>query len=767
MATGDFSLALDTTNACWAWGNNANGSVGDGTITNWPTPVSVVGAHSFTSIAAGNHSLGLKSADGSCWAWGLNTGNRGLILGCLGDNAGVSRSSPVSVVGTHSFSSISAGLSHSLALKSDGSCWAWGYNNYGVLGDNSTNNRSSPVSVVGSHSFTSIAGGTWYALALKSADGSCWAWGYNSYGEVGDNSVANKSSPVSVVGAHSFTSIALGGNHSLALKSSDGSCWAWGFSTSYGQLGDNSVNNRSSPVSVVGGHSFKTIAGGNNHSLALKSLDGSCWAWGYNIYGQIGDNTQINRSSPVSVVGGHSFVQVTGFNNHSLALKKNGEIWAWGDDEYGQLGNNSGSADKVSPVSVVGSHSFIKIAGGFYHSLAIKSSDGSCWTWGQNNYSQLGDQTGANRSSPVSVVGGHSFTEIAGGYIHSLGLKSSNGSCWAWGDNSVGTLGNNSTTSTSSPVSVVGGHSFIAIAGGWQYSLALKADGSCWGWGYNYNSYGGQLGDGTITRRSSPVSVLGGHIFNSIAASSGHSLGLKSSDGSCWTWGDNSSGQLGTNVATSGRSSPVSVVGNHSFTMVKASNAGFSCLALKADGSCWGWGQNTYGQLGDNATIVGKSSPISVVGAHSFTSIACGTSHMLGLKSSDGSCWAWGYNASGELGDGTLVNKSSPVSVVGGHSFASISTQGYTSIGLKANGEVWSWGEGSTGELGNNNARGKFSPILVVSANKFNKLPEFLLGGYVPLTQILKLAGVAWASISKVAGVPAASIGKISGVPNA
>jgi alpha-tubulin suppressor-like RCC1 family protein len=139
-----------------------------------------------------------------------------------------------------------------------------------------------------------------YILTIKN-DGSVWTWGNNPSGQLGDNSTVNKSSPVLVVGSHSFVEIVGGGSHSIARKS-DGSVWTWGYNT-YGQLGDNSTVSKSSPVAVVGSHSFVEVTSGANHSLARKS-DGSVWTWGYNLYGQLGDNSTVSKSSPVLVVGG-------------------------------------------------------------------------------------------------------------------------------------------------------------------------------------------------------------------------------------------------------------------------------------------------------------------------------------------------------------------------------------------------------------------------------------------------------------------------------
>lgn len=360
---------------------------------------------------------------------------------------------------------VSSGVKSYLAM-------AWGRNLEGNIGDNSTTAKSSPVSVVGSHSFISIVGsiglGT-HCLALK-ADGSAWSWGLGTSGQLGDNSITSKSSPVSVVGGNSFIEIACSESASYALKA-DGSAWSWG-SGLVGQLGDNSTTGKSSPISVVGGHSFIKIAGGVDYCVALKA-DGSAWAWGEGVGGRLGNNSTLDRSSPVSVVGGHSFIQIAAYET-TYALKADGSAWAWGSGSRGRLGDNTVTS-KSSPVAVVGGHSFVKISGGSYNGYALKA-DGSAWGWGYAN--GVGDnQNLVDRSSPVSVVGGHSFILIKGngevGKVSTVTALKSDGSAWSWGVDANGALGAGTTANTSSPVSVVGGYSFTAVSGG-ATGYALK-----------------------------------------------------------------------------------------------------------------------------------------------------------------------------------------------------------------------------------------------------------------------------------------------------
>lgn len=352
-----------------------------------------------------------------------------------------------------------------------GTTMVWGQNNAGQIGDGTLLARLTPTQIIGDHKFVHIAKGNYnssFTCALK-GDGSAWTWGSNAYGQLGDNTMANKSSPVSVVGNHSFIQISVGAIHTVALKA-DGSAWAWGGNT-VGQLGVGNTTSYSSPVMVTGGYSFKTLEAGNSFSAGLTN-NGFVYAWGEGSHGQLGDNTATNKSSPISVIGDHSFISMSIGSYFVRCLKKDGSTWAWGYNGVGRLGDGT-ATNRSSPISTIGEHSFIQAAGRGAFSIALKE-DGSVWTWGRNEYGALGDGTVNSKSSPISVIGNHSFISIAGCVDSSLALKE-DGSGWSWGWNIYGQLGNGTTTNTSSPNSIIGGYKFSKIAGYSNYAAGILA----------------------------------------------------------------------------------------------------------------------------------------------------------------------------------------------------------------------------------------------------------------------------------------------------
>jgi alpha-tubulin suppressor-like RCC1 family protein len=348
--------------------------------------------------------------------------------------------------------------------------YAWGLNSSGQLGTVNTINRSSPVSVVNGFTDWSQVSACNQSLGVRN-NGTLWAWGCNTFGQLGDNTTVSKSSPVSVVGG--FTDwcwISTGTNFSQGIRQ-NGTAWGWG-SGSSGKLGDGTIVDKSSPVSVIGGFTdWCQLSVGNSHTNALRST-GSAWGWGFNNCGQIGDGTVTTRTSPVSVVGGFTdWCQISSGNYFSLAVRQNGTAWGWGCNGEGRLGDNT-VVNKSSPVSVVGDFTdWCQTSAGDKSSLAVRQ-NGTAWAWGCATSGRLGDNTAVSKSSPVSVVGGFTdWCQVSAGVSHSLALRT-NGTAWGWGANGSGQLGTNNTTSRSSPVSVVGGFTTWAeVRAGASFSL--------------------------------------------------------------------------------------------------------------------------------------------------------------------------------------------------------------------------------------------------------------------------------------------------------
>ena len=319
------------------------------------------------------------------------------------------------------------------------------------------------------------------------------------------------------------------GTQAAGSTGSPGSAWAWG-SNSYGELGNGTTTDSSIPiaVSLPSGTTVTAVAGGFYHSLALTS-SGQVLAWGYNYYGELGNGTTTNSSISVAVSlpSGTTVTAIAGGGYHSLALTSSGQVLAWGSNGQGQLGNGTTTSSSTPvAVSLPSGTTVTAIAAGYYHSLALTSS-GQVLAWGYNADGELGNGTTTNRSTPVAVSlpSGTTVTAIAGG-DHSLALTST-GQVLAWGSNSNGQLGNGTTTISSIPVAVSlpSGTTVTAIAGGTSHSLALTSTGQVLAWGRNLE---GELGNGTTTTDSStPVVVSAIRAAVAISGGGYHSLAIQ------------------------------------------------------------------------------------------------------------------------------------------------------------------------------------------------------------------------------------------------
>jgi alpha-tubulin suppressor-like RCC1 family protein len=634
-------------------GANGFGQLGDGTNANRSTPVAVSGlSFGVTAISGGGaHSLAIRN--GAAFAWGNNDAGqlgRGFFSnGLINPEVVTNLSSGVTAV--------SAGANgHSVAIQ-NGAALAWGYNQFGQVGDGSTLNRTTPTAVSGmSFGVTAISAGLRHNLAIQ--NGVAVAWGWNHVGQLGDGSTIDRTTPVAVGGGLSsaVTAISAGGYHSLAVK--DGAAYSWGWNH-VGQLGQGDTVSRSTPTAIPGlGSGVMQVAAGEYHSFALTT-DHKLYAWGYNASGQLGDGTTVTRLAPVEVPApiGFYWNSVSAGNNHTTAslMGNAAGVYLTGNNLNGQIGDGT-LIQKNSPVAAPAMNAGINaFATGGYHSLAVRN--GAVFAWGFNGDGQVGDGTTTQRTAPVAVSGlASEVTAVSAGLRHSLAIR--NGAALAWGSNQFGQVGNNSLTNSNVPVAVAGLTSGVtAVSAGYEHSLAVR-NGAVIAWGNNAN---GRLGDGTTTRQNTPVAVNGlVSAVTDISAGGYHSLAVRF--GEAFAWGDNDFGQLGNgNTITIVPSTPRAVSGLSS-GVTAVSSGGHHSLAIK-DGVAFAWGRNFSGQVGDGTTA-NRSTPVQVPGlpATGIIQIGAGYQHSLALTT-DHRLFAWGDNTYGQFGNGTTTSSLTPVEV--------------------------------------------------------------------------------------------------------
>ena len=681
------SLAVKADGTAWAWGDNSDGQLGDGTQTPSALPIQVAGMGDVVAIAAGElrFSVAVK-ADGTVWGWGNN------LYGQVGNGGGPTPVlAPAQVGSIEGVVAVAAGSAHALAVDASGGVWSWGWNKSGQLGNGTKDLETSPVQVVGLSNVSAVAAGVDHSLALRK-DGTVWAWGAAAKGQLGNGSFfGDQTVPVPVSALFGVVAIAAGDLHSLAVKD-DGTVWGWGLND-IGQLGEPSSENKSVPVQVPGVSGAVAVAAGDDDSFALLA-DGTVVSWGNNSIGQLGNGTMSPADTatlpgPVAALSEVAAISIGSY--HGLALGKSGLVTGWGDNGSGQIGNGDTSVrrtpKRVDGVSAKAAAGAVSCG---YHDSAVLGGDGVLRAWGLGLFGGVGDGSVAVRTFPTEV-GLPGVADVANGYAHTLALTE-DGSVWAWGYGKDGQLGTGFTVDQPAPVPVPApwAAGVVAIDAGDLHSVALDGDQTVWTWGSNDL---GQLGNGSGGDGLTPAVVGGLDEVVAVAAGGWHTLALKG-DGTVWAWGLNDVGQLGDGTLE-GSATPVQVVGIEDAKAI-AAGARHS-LALREDGSVWAWGTNGFGELG----VFGGDSPVPVAATGQWTvkRIAAGASQSFAIWN-DGTLWAWGRNDYGQLGNAAQTEPSLwlPVLVGGIGGVVAVDSGFQHTLAVTTDGSVWAWGAGLLGD---------------------------------------------------------------------
>ena len=702
----------------------------------------------YSRITGGMHHTVMIRGDGSLWAWGNNI-------------AATPQRIPVRIGSDNDWVHVSShsGAGHTVALRADGSLWSWGLGGNGRLGDGLNANRWEPTRVCLARTcpntncaniasctctFWQAETGIQFTAAIRS-DGSMWTWGNNYSSQLGDNTtlaswVMNPPAGHTIhrrVGTdYNWNQVAPGGSHVLAIRN-DGSLWTWG-SNIFGQAGTGGTTGfagrQSIPARLFSGrYDWVQAAGGNSQSFAI-SKDGTLWSWGRQDWGALGNgiNTQNTMVTLPAQVGSFTdWVQVSAGFAHTIARRQDGSIWTWGFNQWGQIGNGvytgavSGlanihpSADDVAFPTRLGDRTdWINVEAGEMHTIAVRQ-DGSIWMWGRNLNAELGDDPQHFPApTPARVGTGNDWAYVTMGQgglglAHTVAIRE-DGTLWAWGGNTNGRLGDGTTRDRWTPVQIGQGTDWkdAQISAGWEHTMVVRADGSLWGWGVNTN---GQLGNNSTANQTIPVQIGTGTNWAYVSVGHNHSVALRK-DGTLWAWGNQANGRLGNNETSGNQLTPVQI-GTYD-DWVQISVGMDHTMAIRENGTLWGWGNPQHGRIGNNPVPIPMAAgtvatPVQIPGT--WDRVWAGPSHTMARRS-DGSLMGWGHGGGGRLGTGNANMAGAPtaVDVNDALDWLNVAPAGAHTLAVREGGQLWAWGDRSSGRLGDNNISGsQNSPIRI------------------------------------------------------
>jgi alpha-tubulin suppressor-like RCC1 family protein len=761
-ATGYTSYALDTLGRIHVWGDNTFGQYGDGggaTSTWSKVPMLLTGSQR-TSAATqrilsrgyGNHKLiqdVVQQGPTYIQAAGSNAYSQ------LGDGTTLTRYAgafasgyafPAAVVATAN------GLYHSAAVLANGGVYCWGRNSAYECGQGATTNVGVPTLVgsMTSYSAVEVACGTGVTL-VATTTGTVMAFGTNLTGMLGNGSALGTntavSGPVVVTGLTNVQTLVAGEGHACAIDAS-GALWAWGDNTK-GQFGIGATGVTSSalvpvlvPSASLGGYRAVEVSCGVSHTAVLTSAPALMTA-GLNSLGQLGTATNAGTATanpafaavafPASLAGVPCATypaSVACGPNHTVALLANGTIRTFGANEWGQLGLPSGSVGwSATPIKPLGCRNRYvtnvnaSVATTYVEAVLPRElvTLKPAGTTTISVYAKVRSYGRFEMASGEDVIG-------TGGSPNSTALATKAGSVHAWGNN----VGNGTSTLSSVPVAISSFGSLstvtaiVALANGGGCTAAVDTAGKVHMWG---GGGAGQLGNGATAVSYIPVAVSsygslasGSVTVTSVACGGIHSVALDTT-GKVHAWGYNNYGQLGNGASTNVLIPTAIAYGSIATRSIVAIAAGLNnTVALDTTGNVHVWGRNDYGQLG-NGTTTGSTVPIQVssgsIALLTITAVACGESYVAVLDST-GNVHAWGYNNTGQLGNGTYTTSTLPIAV---SSFGSLATativaiacgSGHT-VALDATGKVHVWGNNNNYQIGNNSGVASTLPLAVSS----------------------------------------------------
>ncbi len=693
------TLAIDVHGNLIGWGINNNGQLADQTVLDKLTPTIIKEGTKFKNISAGGlFSLALDEEE-KLWATGSNG------VGQLGDGTNINKSSLVQITNSDNtkFTKISAGLTHSLAIDENGTLWAWGHNSKGELGNGTTTNSNTPIKIMEGTKFIEISAGNESSFAIDET-GKLYAWGSNENGKLALGNEENKLVPTLVESDIVFKKVetSTGENYTLALDEL-GNLYTWGINT-YGQLGNGSFESKNVPTKIQEGKTFKEIDVGYNTSFAIDEQN-NLWSFGANGNGELGDGSQTLTNIPKQVLT--NVISIGASWNHTVSITQDGSVNAWGSNENGELGTGNVNNSLV-PIVIAKKETVNYNIQHYKQKLTL------------NGYDLIETETkeGAKNSYAVAEhkeYEGFIFKSATSGRIREDGstiLK-------VYYDRKR----ENVTFETNG--GFINGEKITDYVVGVETNLptnVVKIGYNFAGWYENENLEGEPvtkiLSDSTNAKTfyAKWIANPDKAVYNKITGGMYHFLALDK-EGSLFAWGLNHNGQCG-NGNTQNLLRPTQIMIGTTFKEIAAGTS--NSLAIDKDGNLYIWGENGIGQLG-NEEIELSTIPVKIMEGTKFTKVAAGGNHYLAIDEL-GKLYTWGENSKGQLGNGTSNNVTTPSIIMSDKTFKSISAGFESSVAITTDGKLYVWGANEEGNLGDGSRENKNTPINIQAEVNFESV---------------------------------------------
>ena len=638
----------------WCWGDNAQLALGLGATTGVVMPTQVGTDTDWAEVAIDlEHGCARKTV-GTLWCWGKSL---------VGDGTTTPRPSPVQIGGASDWTAITV-AGTSCGLRGAGALWCWG----SYPGDGTISPAPAPIAVAAGELFRTVATETGQSTCAIHVDGTRWCWGDNTYGTIGDGTLANRVTPAPI-GTQTWLAYAHGTYASCAIAT-DTSLWCSStvlFATS-------------TLIPLTPDLGWTDVDVGERSVCALRGT-GQLWCWGENAQGQFGTGDDAPLATLTLVDGTGRWTALDSGPSHRCGVRDDRLVCA-GVGTRGELGDLAARFD-ARPSAVLGGPWSTFALGGL-HGCALAGGAMSCW--GNADAGQTSRAFRLGTSVPTQVGALTDWTAVAATGQSTRAIRA--GELRQWGSYKTG---NSSGGNTPMPTLVDGGPTWTLVAAGESHDCALQASGALWCWGRNST---GELGDGTATASTTPVQV-GVATYTHVDVGEAYSCAIRT-DASLWCWGRNSSGQLGDG-STTNRSAPVEVAPGTTWRVI---TAGYShACAIRPTGSLWCWGANGTGQVGDGTTTQ-RTTPVQVGTATDWREVHAGTLFTCGARA-DSSVWCWGIDDRGQLGDGGGPAQLAPVQVGTGTTWVELRAGGQFACARDAAGALTCWGAPDDGALGN------------------------------------------------------------------